>query len=78
MTDGDSHVYRLRAVVRHAGSSLNSGHYIADVLVRDAWFRFDDDEPVKRLQRSARARADVAPDGPCAYVLFYERQAPAS
>ena len=44
VTDGDSHVYRLRAVVRHAGSSLNSGRYIADVLVRDdSWFRFDDD-----------------------------------
>ena len=78
MTDGDSHVYRLRAVMRHAGSSLNSGHHVADVLVcDDSWFRFDDDEPVKRIQRSARARAAVAPDGPCAYALFYERQAPA-
>ena len=75
VSDGDSHMYTLRAVVRHVGSSLNSGHYIADVLVRDdSWFRFDDDEPVKRIQRSARARADIAPDGPCAYVLFYERQ----
>jgi Ubiquitin carboxyl-terminal hydrolase len=75
VTLGDSHVYRLCAVVRHVGSSLNSGHYIADVLVRDAWFRFNDDETVKHMQRSARARAGVAPDGPFAYVLFYERQA---
>jgi ubiquitin C-terminal hydrolase len=70
---GDPQVSRLRAVVRHTGSGFNSGHYTADVLVRDSWFRFD--ETVKRIQHSTRSsrRADavqVAPDGPCAYVLF--------
>jgi ubiquitin C-terminal hydrolase len=78
IVDGDPQVYRLRAVVRHSGSGLSSGHYIADVLVGDSWFRFND-ETVERIQRSARSsrRAsslDVAPDGPCAYILFYERQ----
>jgi ubiquitin C-terminal hydrolase len=81
VVDGDPQVYRLRAVVRHTGSGLNSGHYIADVLVRDSWFRFDDDETVERIQqstRSSRRASGLAPDGPCAYILFYERQVLAS
>lgn len=77
VADGDPVAYKLRAVVRHTGSGLNSGHYIADVLVGDSWFRFNDDKAVEPLQRESRSsrRTDVVPEGPCAYVLFYERRA---
>jgi len=61
-------VYDLVGVTRHLGSTLQAGHYVADVLCSDRNWRVMNDEE-SRLLRSA-------PDGcdPDAYMLYYVRR----
>eukprot|EP00698_Gefionella_okellyi_P016089 TRINITY_DN4579_c0_g1_i1.p1 TRINITY_DN4579_c0_g1~~TRINITY_DN4579_c0_g1_i1.p1 ORF type:complete len:961 (-),score=176.25 TRINITY_DN4579_c0_g1_i1:2122-5004(-) len=72
-------VYRLYAVLVHAGSSAHSGHYYSFVRVAEKWFRMDDDD-----RAEVRLPSVLASN---AYMLFYVRtndvsapvtQAPAS
>eukprot|EP00767_Chilomastix_cuspidata_P003250 gnl/Chilomastix_cuspidata/3368.p1 GENE.gnl/Chilomastix_cuspidata/3368~~gnl/Chilomastix_cuspidata/3368.p1 ORF type:complete len:492 (+),score=201.84 gnl/Chilomastix_cuspidata/3368:615-2090(+) len=67
-------VYRLRAVVVHHGT-LDGGHYTAvvraDVGGDARWFHCDDDHISECAQKQALAKARGA------YILFYERAAPA-
>uniref|UniRef100_A0A6C0CFW1 USP domain-containing protein n=1 Tax=viral metagenome TaxID=1070528 RepID=A0A6C0CFW1_9ZZZZ len=63
-------IYNLQAVVYHQGSTINSGHYIAECLVDGQWINYDDDivtpavgEPVDNRNRQS-------------YILFYTRQTP--
>lgn len=43
-SSGHEHVYRLFAVIVHAGSGPNHGHYVALVRSHQHWLCFDDDD----------------------------------
>ena len=63
-------VYELKAVVCHRGSSLGSGHYVADVrTTHGGWLRCDD----ARIDEVPQAKV-LAEDAAQAYLLFYERR----
>jgi len=66
-------LYKLTSVLNHKGPSAHSGHYTADILVRekeDSWFHFDDDSitPSGDMNRGSRN----------AYMIVYERVNPSS
>jgi hypothetical protein len=60
--------FGLAAVVRHQGSDMSSGHYIADVLLKGVWKRCDD-SLVHEISEEA-----VLSDKTDSYILFYERR----
>jgi hypothetical protein len=73
-----THVYRLKAVVVHAGHSGNSGHYTCFVQVNceapalNGWHHFDDQRASSlELARGDWLESSVVKEGCC--VLFYER-----
>jgi len=61
-------LYRLSAVVVHAGSSARSGHYFSFVRHAGTWHRCDD-ESVSIVSESVVLRQQ-------AYLLFYQTAAP--
>ena len=61
-----NHMYRLKAVVDHWGTSCTSGHYTARVRGRDKqWRLFDDAAPPALLDRKGGGDADRA------YLIVY-------
>ncbi len=70
--NSDSLVYDLFACTKHIGSTLEGGHYVANVLCSDGTWRLMDDSTVTPLP--------CPPDGcdPQAYLLFYKKKAASS
>ena len=57
-------------MVCHRGSSLGSGHYVADVRTpHGGWLRCDD----ARIDEVPQAKV-LAEDAAQAYLLFYEKR----
>ena len=59
-------MYQLTAVVNPIGSSMNSGHYTADVKVGSNWKKCDD-----TIIRGGRKMNSMSTE---AYLMFYERK----
>jgi ubiquitin carboxyl-terminal hydrolase 12/46 len=70
--------YRLFAVIVHAGSGPNHGHYVALVRAHNQWLCFDDDliEPIDEAQIQAYfgSAVDTAASTETGYLLFYEAE----
>lgn len=70
--------YRLFAVIVHAGSGPNHGHYVAIVRAHQQWLCFDDDmvEPIDESQIQAYfgAAVDTAGSTETGYLLFYQAE----
>ncbi|CAG0886728.1 unnamed protein product [Cyprideis torosa] len=65
--NGQRHDYRLIGTVNHHGSSVNSGHYTANVLVGEKdWYHFDD-------TRVSKINTSEVIHNLSAYILLYER-----
>lgn len=68
--------YRLFAVIVHAGSGPNHGHYVALVRAHNQWLCFDDDviEPIDeaQIQSYFGTSTDTAASTETGYLLFYE------
>ena len=73
--------YRLFAVIVHAGSGPNHGHYVALVRAHNQWLCFDDDviEPIEEAQIQAYFgnSLETAGSTETGYLLFYQTE-PAS
>jgi ubiquitin carboxyl-terminal hydrolase 12/46 len=71
--------YRLFAVIVHAGSGPNHGHYVALVRTHGRWLCFDDDavDVIDEAQVGAYsgAAAEAGGSTDTGYLLFYERAA---
>ncbi|MES1919906.1 hypothetical protein MHBO_001651 [Bonamia ostreae] len=67
---GQKNRYDLRSVIHHRGQTVESGHYVADVLAgKDKnWFCFDD-ENVQNIDVSTLDQKDRRKS---CYILFYE------
>ena len=70
--------YRLFAVIVHAGSGPNHGHYVALVRAHNQWLCFDDDviEPMDEAQIQAYfgTLQETAASTETGYLLFYEAE----
>ena len=68
--------YKLFAVIVHAGSGPNHGHYVALVRIHNQWLCFDDDviEPVdeKQIEAYFGTTVETAASTETGYLLFYE------
>ena len=58
--------YRLTGMIRHTGSSIAAGHYIAYVLIDGNWYEANDERMGLVTWATVRSLQ--------AYMLFYERQ----
>ena len=67
ITDGNGQQmsYRLTGMIRHTGSSIGSGHYIAYVLVDGRWYEANDELMTEVSWQTVRTLQ--------VYMLFYER-----
>ena len=63
--NGQQMSYRLTGMIRHTGSSIESGHYIAYVLIDGKWYEADD-ELMTEVSWHSVCTLHV-------YILFYER-----
>ena len=63
--NGQQMSYRLTGMIRHTGSSIESGHYIAYVLIDGSWYEANDAQMTEVSWQTIR-KLQV-------YVLFYER-----
>ncbi|XP_058392717.1 ubiquitin carboxyl-terminal hydrolase 26 [Diceros bicornis minor] len=65
---GDSHAYRLIAVVSHLGKTPDSGHYISDAydFERQVWFTYNDLQ-VASIQEAVMQEARLC----TGYIFFY-------
>ncbi|KAK2744275.1 ubiquitin-specific protease doa4 [Myotisia sp. PD_48] len=68
------YIYNAYAVVRHLGSTIHEGHYIALAkdTTRDCWRKFDDQRVMDFQPSSSRSSADNLQNEQ-AYLVFYER-----
>ena len=70
--------YQLFAVIVHAGSGPNHGHYVALVRVHNQWLCFDDDviEPIEEAQIESYfgAAAETAASTETGYLLLYQAE----
>ena len=57
--------YRLTGLIRHTGSSIASGHYIAYVLFEGRWYKANDELITEVSWQTVRTLQ--------VYMLFYER-----
>ena len=69
-------LYRLRAIVVHAGSGPNQGHYLTIVHSHEMWLLFDD-EKVNTIDEEMIATCfgvshDALTNTETGYLLFYE------
>ena len=37
-----SHTYSLAGIITHLGSSMNTGHYIAEIMYKNCYYKCDD------------------------------------
>ena len=63
--NGQQMRYRLSGMIRHTGSSIASGHYIAYVLIDGHWYEANDSS-MRQVSWQTVRRLQV-------YMLFYER-----
>jgi len=70
--------YKLFAVIVHAGSGPNHGHYVALVRAHNQWLCFDDDliEPIEEAQIQAYfgSSLETAGSTETGYLLFYQAE----
>ena len=68
------YIYNAYAVIRHLGSSLTSGHYVAMVKdkARGCWRQFNDDRVVDF--EPGNLPSDDRLQNEKAYIVFYERE----
>ena len=64
--EAEKRIYDLVGVVKHIGSTIGSGHYIAFCKLDGKWHEFND-----KIVRPVDAKDVVSKD---AYVLFYEEK----
>ena len=64
--NGQSISYRLTAMIRHSGVSIEAGHYIAYVLIDGEWYEANDKRMGLISWPTVRSQQ--------AYMLFYQRQ----
>eukprot|EP01055_Gregarina_sp_Pseudo9_P000333 Gregarina_sp_Pseudo_9__332@NODE_1214_length_1772_cov_12_795153_g1140_i0_p1_GENE_NODE_1214_length_1772_cov_12_795153_g1140_i0NODE_1214_length_1772_cov_12_795153_g1140_i0_p1_ORF_typecomplete_len519_score121_54UCH/PF00443_29/2_8e38UCH_1/PF13423_6/2e06Peptidase_C98/PF15499_6/15Peptidase_C98/PF15499_6/5_7e03Peptidase_C98/PF15499_6/0_017ubiquitin/PF00240_23/0_00028TBK1_ULD/PF18396_1/0_28_NODE_1214_length_1772_cov_12_795153_g1140_i0361592 len=64
--------YKLRAVVTHTGRSAVEGHYICWLWKDSYWIKMDDDKTSVVEKANINLQGGIA-DGPCPYILLYER-----
>ena len=76
--DDPDRLYRLYAVIVHAGSGPNHGHYVALVRSHDRWLCFDDDEVdvinEEQLQAYFGSAIEAEGGSETGYLLFYESE----
>jgi len=70
--------YRLFAVIVHAGSGPNHGHYVALVRTHQHWLCFDDDAvdvvDEAQIQAYFGLSQDTAASTDTGYILFYQTE----
>jgi ubiquitin carboxyl-terminal hydrolase 14 len=67
--------YRLKAVITHRGRTLDGGHYIAFVRVKELWFKFDDTK-VSEVEEIEIERLYGSADWHTSSLVVYEAESP--
>ena len=63
----NNQIYILHGIIYHIGEHINSGHYLAEVLIEDQWYETND-QSIKQISEPSRHDPFKTP-----YILLYHK-----